>query len=81
MLLSLQKELQKHLRSSISYLYLSIDQVEERPDALEGQITDQNMSHNDMVDAFEHQEDELCSIHTKLARSRRSRRNNIKFRG
>lgn len=82
MLLSLQNDIRNELRSSISMLHFRIDQVEDRTDDIEKQLTEHTVAYNEMADAHDKHAEEIQYLQAKVADLEdHSRRNNIKFRG
>lgn len=70
------------LRSSLSSLHLSVEQVEERTDILERQITEHVSAHHEASEAYHQHSEEIRFLQAKMADLEdRSRRNIIKFRG
>lgn len=70
------------MQSSISNLTIRVEQVEERTDTIEGQVSDYSEANNELVDAFECQTEDLCPMTAKNNDLEdRSIWNNIKFCG
>lgn len=82
MLKSPQKDLRNELRSSLSSLHFRVDQIEERTDMLERQVTEHTTAHHEASEAYHQHSQEIQFLQAKVTDLEdRSRRNNIKFRG
>lgn len=82
MLLTLQKDLHRELQLSVSQIHDRVDCLEGRAHLLEDSMHDHVRAHNELLDAHEHHASEIHHMKLKLADLEdRSRRNNIKFRG
>lgn len=82
MLLSLQDDMQKVLRSSITHVHERIDLLEERTECIKQHLSSATAAHNAVVDTKDEQAEAIRQLRLKLTDLEdRSRQNNIKIRG